>query len=297
MSEAGRTKSTPAHTPLPCSSAPSRCESRWVSQRSTPLAGTTTSSRESTPPTGSRRSSPSSSASRSVRVSTCTASPTARLYAFGPTIRGGGHRPRRGWCGDLQPPQCSWNLTLRFSGPGCAREWVRKVRGHAGAGCWECGSERRGSDGLLSALLSNGSSARARVVKFNWLRPTCSKSDSGLRPRLPREVANQRSSPSLGSLSEPPLGRSCSTSTPLQVAAVLSCGAPCRTRDARGSGVRRPGDSDAGVLEHRSLSVAGGVVGPRRRGRAERASRTRRSDELLVSFVVPNRGVVDKEDI
>ena len=28
---------------------------------------------------------------------------------------GGGHRPRRGWCGDLQPPQCPWRLTLRFS--------------------------------------------------------------------------------------------------------------------------------------------------------------------------------------
>jgi len=53
--------------------------------------------------------------------------------------------------------------------------------------------------GLLSGLLSSGSSAPHRVVKFNWLRPPCSKSDSGLRPRLPREVANQRSSPCLGS--------------------------------------------------------------------------------------------------
>ena len=60
--------------------------------------------------------------------------------------------------GGVEPP------TFRFSGPGWARGWVRKGRGHAGAGCCEGGSVRRGSDGLLSALLSIGRSAGAELL-------------------------------------------------------------------------------------------------------------------------------------
>ena len=44
-SDRGWRNRTPAHTPSPPRGpVPSRCESRWVSQRSTPLAGTTTTS-------------------------------------------------------------------------------------------------------------------------------------------------------------------------------------------------------------------------------------------------------------
>ena len=45
-SERGNRNSTPAHTPspLPSPDVPSRCESRWLSHRSTPRAGTSTSS-------------------------------------------------------------------------------------------------------------------------------------------------------------------------------------------------------------------------------------------------------------
>jgi hypothetical protein len=71
--------------------------------------------------------------------------------------------PGRGRTGDLP-----------ISGPGCAREWVRKGRGYAGDGGCEVGSVRPGSDGLLSVLLSNGRAAGRRVAKFNCLRPISS---------------------------------------------------------------------------------------------------------------------------
>ena len=143
--------------------------------------------------------------------------------------------------------------------------------------------------GCCQGCCPAGRLRRIELLSSIGSRQTCSKSDSGLRPRLPREVANQRSSASLGRLSE-------TSRVGLVLGENPSAGRcrpvvwrSCRTPDARDSVGRRTAERDVGVLERRSLSVAGGVVGPRRRRRAERASRTRRSDELLVSFVAPRR--------
>ena len=67
-SECGLRNRTPAHTPSPPRDpTPSRWLSRWVSQRSTPFAGTTTTSSANGSSRGVATSSPSASASWSVR--------------------------------------------------------------------------------------------------------------------------------------------------------------------------------------------------------------------------------------
>ena len=66
-SERGERRSTPAHTPSSCPAAPRRWLSRCASQRSTPRAGTTTTSVANGSSRGAESRSPSPRASRSVR--------------------------------------------------------------------------------------------------------------------------------------------------------------------------------------------------------------------------------------
>ena len=80
------------------------------------------------------------------------------------------------------------------------RVGLEKCTGQAGAGGGVQASGT-GSNGLLSALLSNGSSAGHRVVKFN--RPGCPTCRSQIRPRDLgcRAQFSTQPSPSLGSAS------------------------------------------------------------------------------------------------
>ena len=70
-SEPGDRNSTAAQTPSPAGPAPSTCESRWLSHRSIPRAGTTTSSLANGSGSGAASNRPSPSASASARTARC----------------------------------------------------------------------------------------------------------------------------------------------------------------------------------------------------------------------------------
>ena len=67
IKEAGLRNEIPAHTPSPLSPAPRTCDSRWLSHRSTPRAGTRTNSSANGSGRGLASSVPSPPTSRSVR--------------------------------------------------------------------------------------------------------------------------------------------------------------------------------------------------------------------------------------
>ena len=77
-SDRGERNSTPAQTPSSPTPAPRRCESRWLSQRSTPLAGTITSSEANGSASGLPSRSARPSTSRSARSARCTLNATRR---------------------------------------------------------------------------------------------------------------------------------------------------------------------------------------------------------------------------
>ena len=118
-SEWGVTKSTPAQTPSPPRPpTPSRCDSRWVSQRSTPRAGTTTTSRANGSGSGVTSRSARPSASASVRSAVWRCRVTAPPYERRPTSGAGTLTGTRGWGGrGRRGPSCA----CCCRGPGCRR--------------------------------------------------------------------------------------------------------------------------------------------------------------------------------